>query len=201
MEGHASFSDQFAVTYSIVMGGASFWKDGSEGEWFVQFRVCDQMIKACMFSYDADFASMAESTMQTLKMNGKEHGTTPRRIDIPVEAFCGATLYYTNTINMPNGTMFIFVDPRERKAFVKALRSKPHSVALKKESNLRTEHALSVRILRLMSELATIAEDKRFKGDLLEGITCSMNRADEDLQVDYRVMKRLGDGKPVKKAK
>jgi hypothetical protein len=201
MKERTSFSNQFAITYSIVMGGGSFWKDGDGGEWFVQFQVCDQTTGACVFSYDADFASMAESTMQTLKLNGKEHGTAPRRIDIPVEAFCGATLYYTNTINMPNGTMFIFVDPKDRKAFVKDLRRKPHSVPLKTERDLRTEHALSVRILRLMSELATIAEDNRFKGDLLEGITCSMTRGEEELHIDYRVMKRLEDGKPVKKAK
>jgi hypothetical protein len=203
MEGHASFSDQFAVTYSIVMGAGVFYRHGDDKneEYSVKFEVCDRMDCALNFHYDADFARIAEDDRRVHQLNRELDGNREkvewRRIEIPVKAFCGATLYYKNTINMLTGTKLVFADPFIRNGLLRVLSY--HGIELETEKDLRTVSALEAQIFKLMVELATIAEDEKFGHTFLSGITCSMNRGDEKLAIKYEQMISLQDGKPVKK--
>lgn len=203
MEGHASFSDQFEVTYSIVMGAGVFYRHGDDKneEFSVKFEVCDRMDCALHFHYDADFVKIAEDDRRVRQLNRELNGNTEkvewRRIDIPVTAFRGATLYYKNTINMPTGTKLVFADPFIRNGLLKVLSY--HGIELKTEEDLRTVSLLEAQIFKLMVKLATIAEDEIFGRTYLSKITCSMNRGDEKLAIEYERMVSLEDGMPVKK--
>jgi len=201
MEGPRSFSNQFAVAYTIVMGAAVFCKPGQENddeELCVKLEVCDKLECATVFSYDADFAAIAERDRRVRQLE-EESRELPkwRRIDIPVGAFRGATLYYKNTINMPTGTKLVFADPAVRDTLLPIIAC--NGITLEKQERLRTMHAISAEIFKLMVQLATIAEDEKFGHTFLESITCSMNRNDEKLDIQYRQRKSLADGKPVKK--
>lgn len=181
-----AFNDQFAVSYTIVTG-CVVWEDDAH-EFWVQLEVCHRIEKAHYFRYDADFGHIAANDREREKLERGEDWTPTPRLDIPVSEFRGATQYYTNTINMPTGTKFVFADPGARKWLVREL-LQHHGMKLEKEQQPDTMFALQVRIFELMAQLAQQAEQHKFQGSRVGSVTCSMARGAEKLDVRYEVMK------------